>query len=229
MPDSARGPEPERHRTTVSVLPILASLGLIAGLFVFGVITRPLGRPATQFDSNSAYTSDAWRLVKTIPATVPYAIVARDGHVLVFTSSADPDGVIAPSGLEVWRSFDGLAWEPLGTVIEPGFLVDSISSTSLGLVALGLDESQETPRMWLSADGLEWLPLLDGLPVESIELRTAADTAPTSDLDRAIGSDARVVQYEPTEKREIALVSREPDFTHPYAVETFEIWTTTPR
>lgn len=225
LPDAAHGPERERHRTTASVLTILAALGLIAGFLAFGALTRPLPVPGTLVEANPRTEPDTWHLVRTIPATVPYALVVDEGRVLVFTSTPDPDAA-APTGLQVWQSSDGLAWEPMGTVIEPGFAVDSVSSTSLGLVAFGLDESEKSHRVWLSADGLRWLPLLDGLPVESLEISTTADNVTSSDLARAIGNDATVVQYEQTERRDVALVSRPPDFSHPFSVETFEIWTT---
>lgn len=213
---------------TASVLSTLAVLGLMAGLFAFGALTRPLPDTSGQFDRNGETESDGWRLVESIPATVPYALVVGDDQILVFTSAPDPDEA-APSGLQVWRSPDAVAWEPMGTVIEQGFAVDSITSTSLGLVAFGFDEHQEASRIWLSADGLRWLPLLDGLTVESRDIRPVAKGATTSELDMAIGTDARVVQYERTEGRDVALVSREPDFSHPFSVEAFEIWATTPQ
>jgi hypothetical protein len=102
----------------------------------------------------------AWSQVAEFGEVSPKSLVAHRGMVYVF-SPATSDG----SGVRGWRSTDGVAWEDLGTVIDPTHVIGSIASTSLGLIALEPDARDDYVHVWGSVDGVSWLEIVDGIPV----------------------------------------------------------------
>lgn len=209
-------------------------MALAVGTWAFGNLTEfeaeqiTEGSPTTSAPATT--TQPAWRLVETVSDRVPFAVIEHRGQVFVLTS-LPPAQTPQPTGLQVWRSADGVTWVPEGTVIRPDSKVESVGSTALGLFAIGSIGDDDTTRAWLSADGVKWLPLIDGLPIELSDSprsdpRTVAltDNASLDGIASVIGSDASVVELEMLTNQGIALITRTPDPSRPYEIDSFEIW-----
>lgn len=217
------------------MLVALAAISLLALVLTLGRLTEPepeLISQRTETPSTVSSTSQLdWQHVTTVEDTVPYAVMEHGNQILLFTSTP-PSQAARPTGLQVWRSDDGLAWEPEGTAISQGNNIESITSTALGLIVIGSVGEDETVRAWLSADGVNWLTLMEGLPVDARGFESFGQTSNTdeeslamADMGSAIGSDASVIKFEVVDGRGIALVSRLPDLSRPFDLDTFEIWT----
>ncbi|HSK07703.1 MAG TPA: hypothetical protein VK990_09310, partial [Acidimicrobiia bacterium] len=73
-----------------------------------------------------------------------------------FTTDGIGFGSVGGNGLDAWVSEDGSSWEPRGRVIPSPHQVQSVISTSRGLIALGTSGGDGMPRVWMSADAGPW-------------------------------------------------------------------------
>ena len=122
-----------------------------------------------------------WREVTEINEPEAHSLVVHRGFAYVF-SSVTHEG----DGVQAWRSPDGIEWEALGTVIGESHRISSIASTSLGLIAIEPDTSDEYVHIWGSVDGTRWLEIVDGIPVAGS--RDEVDFYPS-----AIAADERIL------------------------------------
>lgn len=123
----------------------------------------------------------AWREVAKINESDAHSLVAHRGFVYVFSAVTDTG-----DGVQAWRSADGIEWEALGTVIKESHRISSIASTSLGLIAIEPDASDDYVHIWGSVDGTSWLEIVDGIPVAGS--RNEIDFYPS-----AIAADERIL------------------------------------
>jgi hypothetical protein len=212
----------------------MASLALAVGTWALGTLTAlEPEQLAEEVTTTTSFVNDTpeWQRVETITDRIPYGVIRHKSKILVLTSTPPADA-IEPAGLEIWQSADGVTWEAGGTVIRPDGKIDSVGSTALGLFAIGSIGDDETTRAWLSADGINWVILMDGLPVEtessrpSTVARALSNGAALDDVLSAIGADASVIEIEVVSDQGIALVTRPSDPSRPYELESFEIWRT---
>lgn len=201
LPDG-RGTESERPNVGRKTLVILAVLTVAVGVLLMGSLTEPdpvaLEEPPTttptteainppldldNFSLEQIETGDQleWRQVAEIPEAMPQSLLAHRDAVYVFSPVTD-DGM----GMQAWRSTDGLAWETLGTLIRETHQITSIASTSLGLIAIEPDASDDYVHVWGSVDGANWLEIVDGIPVAGS--RDEVDFFPS-----AIAADERIL------------------------------------
>lgn len=212
----------------------MGSLALAVVAWALGILTAiEPERVAEEMTTTTAPIPDTqpeWQRVETIRDRVPYGVISHRSRIFVLTSMPPAD-TVEPAGMEIWQSADGVAWEAGGTVIRPDGKIDAVGSTALGLFAIGSIGDDETTRAWLSADGVDWVILMDGLPVDTESNRASSVTrglsngAPLEDILVAIGADADVIELDLLSDQGIALVTRPSDPSRPYELESFEIWT----
>lgn len=217
------------HRLAV----VLAVLALTGGVWGLGSLTRPENPPVVEAVPVPSVPEDAgpdWERVADFPKSAVYALTQIGDEVVVFASTPQTTERTL-TGLHLWRSDDGLSWEQGSSVIASGSRIQSVTSTALGIVALGFAPFDDSLRAWLSGDGHFWLPLAEGLPLDTDGLansrtRVAGDETALvrEDLSSLIGDDASVVDMAVKDERGIALVTRTPDKARPYDIARFEIW-----
>lgn len=110
-----------------------------------------------------------WQPAGNIEDAWPLAIVEHEGMLYLFTTEGIDFGSRVGNGLDAWVSDDGSTWEPRGRVIESPHLVQSVISTSRGLMAIGSNGGDGSPRVWMSSDARVW---------SELELPTAVSYAP---------------------------------------------------
>lgn len=234
LPDGAQGRQPTPKQSSRWMLLLTASMALVVGAWVLATLTalEPQPEAAVTATTSVASADNGWRKVGTVADRVPYGVFRHRDQLFLLTSMPPAQGP-QPVGMELWHSADGMTWVQGGLVIRPEAKIDFVGSTALGLFAIGSIGDDETVRAWLSADGVDWLVLTDGLPVDPTEVnRTANDTravaagATLANVTEAIGSDASVIELEVLTDQGIALVSRPSDPSRPYELAEFEIWLT---
>ncbi|MGD2042839.1 MAG: hypothetical protein PVJ28_04250 [Acidimicrobiia bacterium] len=201
LPDG-RGTETERPGVGRKTLVVLAAMAVAVGVLLMGSLTEP-DPVAIEEPSSTTTTTEAinppldlesfsleqietgaqleWRQVADIPEALPQSLLSHRDEVYVF-SPVTEDG----RGMQAWRSTDGLKWESLGTLIRETHRISSIASTSLGLIAIEPDASDDYVHVWGSVDGTSWLEIVDGIPVAGS--RDDVDFYPS-----AIAADERVL------------------------------------
>ncbi len=213
----------------------MGSLALAVGAWALGILTafepeRVAEDVTTTTSASIPDTQPEWQRVETIEDRIPYGLISHRSRIFVLTSMPPAD-TVEPAGMEIWESADGVTWEAGGTVIRPDGKIDSVGSTALGLFAIGSIGDDETTRAWLSADGVNWVILMDGLPVDSESNRAStvarglSNGAPLEDVLGAIGTDASIIELDLFSDQGIALVTRPSDPSRPYELKNFEIWT----
>ncbi len=115
-----------------------------------------------------AGNSLAWHDGPDIGGLTPIGIVEYGGQVFVFASPPSGSTPLVGAGVEMWRSGDGLVWEPARTVIESPNLVMSVSAEPGGLVAVGQNADGD-PAIWRSVDSSDWaMTTLPDAPLSSV-------------------------------------------------------------
>lgn len=162
---------------------LAAALAFTLSLAAIAGVTRPevpqavasttttspeIERPTTTlFFTLEDDTPLEWHLGVEIPDTRLIATVPLDEDIYLFTT-VDPFEDRDGTDLAVWRSSDGAAWEPLGHLRPPGVLIEKVTSTVKGLIALGSAAADGTPWVAMSDDGVTWreatLPAGDSPP-----------------------------------------------------------------
>lgn len=105
-----------------------------------------------------------WKPVAIAEDAFPHTLLEHRDQLYVFASSAE-GGAAPPSGLQAWRSDNGVAWNFLGTVISEDHQISSIASTEVGLIAVATNDSDERIHLWGSVDGIAWSEIVDSIPV----------------------------------------------------------------
>lgn len=110
----------------------------------------------------------AWHEGPDIGGLTPRAIVEYDGQVFVFATPPGRSLHLIGAGVDMWRTGDGVAWQPEGTVIDSPNLVTSVRADPDGLVAVGQNADGD-PAMWRSVDGSSWaMTALPESPLSSV-------------------------------------------------------------
>jgi hypothetical protein len=213
---------------------VSAILAVTVGMWAVGSLTEPEAAPVTETTpSPSDPTPEGlgWERVATLPKSAVYALAQLGDEMVVFTSSAQST-TPELTGLRLWHSADGLVWEQGDSVVDPGSRIQSVTPTALGIVALGFAPDDDSLRAWLSDDGDFWLPLADGLPLDTEDLLSGHKRAASveagmawGNIGRRIGGDASVFEMAVKDERGIALVTRSPERARPYDIAGVEIWT----
>ena len=155
-------------------LPVVA-LGLIAILTVFwltgrggpsdteavAVTTTTTTTPTSTSEVDSAPILRVgeplrWQPAGSIEDAWPLSIVDHLGMLYLFTTEGFDFGSPGGNGLDAWVSEDGSTWEPRGRVIPSPHLVQSVISTSRGLMAVGTNGGDGSPRVWMSSNARAW-------------------------------------------------------------------------
>jgi len=100
-----------------------------------------------------------WQPAGRIEDAWPLSIVEHEGMLYLFTTEGIDYGSRVGNGLDAWVSEDGSTWEPRGRVIASPHLVQSVISTSRGLMAIGTNGGDGSPRVWMSSDARVWSEL----------------------------------------------------------------------
>ena len=100
-----------------------------------------------------------WQPAGSIEDAWPLSIVEHEGMLYLFTTEGFDFGSPGGTGLDAWVSEDGSTWEPRGRVIASPHLVQSVTSTSRGLMAIGTNGGDGSPRVWMSSDARVWSEL----------------------------------------------------------------------
>jgi hypothetical protein len=202
LPDGT-GSESERPRAGRTLLIALALVAVGAGALLMGSLTSPEpetieeppavttttareddpGLDLENFSLEQIETGDQleWREVAEIPGFEPHSLLAHRGFTYVF-SPVTEDG----NGVQAWRSDDGVSWDALGVVIGDTHAISSIAATSLGLIAIEPDATDDYVHIWGSVDGTRWLEIVDGIPVAGS--RDEVDFYPS-----AVAADERIL------------------------------------
>lgn len=101
----------------------------------------------------------SWQPAGSIEDAWPLSLVEHQGVLYLFTTDGIDFGSQGGNGLDAWVSEDGHSWEPRGRVIASPNQVQSVISTSRGLIALGTSGGDGSPRVWMSSDGGVWTEL----------------------------------------------------------------------
>ncbi len=122
-------------------------------------VSSTAGSTEAQVDASVHEVADplVWHVGPDIGALTPIGIVEYKDQVLVFaTELSQRLSFGAPGlGLTAWRSDDGVAWESLGTVIEPPNQLTSVAASPDGMMAVGRS-SAGAAAIWRSDDGSNW-------------------------------------------------------------------------
>jgi hypothetical protein len=113
----------------------------------------------------------SWQPAGSIEDAWPLSLVEHQELLYLFTTDGIDFESRVGNGLNAWVSEDGAAWEPRGRVIPSPHLVQSVISTSRGLMAIGTSGDDGSPRVWMSADGNAW---------SEVELPYDVSNAPTA-------------------------------------------------
>lgn len=98
----------------------------------------------------------AWESTLSVLEGYPLALLRHDGDLYLFSTEVPNFASFETGGLRGWRSRDGLAWEPLGEVIDGSHMIAVVESTGQGLVALEHRPGHSTFTIWQSDNGSEW-------------------------------------------------------------------------
>lgn len=200
LPDG-RGTETRRRSGRKSLM-VLAVAVVVVGALLMGSLTEPdpvaLEEPLSTTTTTEAINPPLdlenfsleqietgaqleWRQIADIPEAKPQSLLAHRDAVYAF-SPITADGM----GMQAWRSTDGTEWESLGTLIRETHRISSIASTSLGLIAIEPDATDDYVHVWGSVDGYTWLEIVDGIPAAGS--REDVDFFPS-----AIAADERIL------------------------------------
>ncbi len=188
-------PEPIRpSRRTLLVGASTLALVVVVGLVVFGwfatgdapsagpqpstTVALDKAEPSTSVTGSTgvedstlvldAGNSLAWHAGLDISGLTPTGIVEYDGQVFIFASPPSGSLNLVGVGVDMWRSDDGVDWQPGGTVIEAPNLVMSVRANPDGLVAVGQNADGD-PAIWRSVDGSDWaMTTLPAAPLSSV-------------------------------------------------------------
>lgn len=234
LPDGVRGIDDEVPASSPR-LPMFFGLGLLVmGALIIGLLTgsrtdESFSEVAPSPTTDHVDNQIRWEQVQTMEQATAFAILEFNDEVLAFTSA--PLSEESPlTGLRVWRSPNGVDWQPGQYVVGAEGDIRTVASTALGIVALGYVPNDEDERAWLSVDGAYWLPLMDGLPLDTVEFRESVglldpdEASPVSGAELAFGRDVRVVTTAVIGDLTVALLERPPDRGRPYDLGTVEIW-----
>ena len=100
-----------------------------------------------------------WQPAGSIEDAWPLSIVEHQGMLYLFTTEGIDFESTVGNGLDAWVSEDGSTWEPRGRVIASPRLVQSVISTPRGLMAIGTNGGDGSPRVWMSSDARLWSEL----------------------------------------------------------------------
>ncbi|HEX5695622.1 MAG TPA: hypothetical protein VFZ15_04515 [Acidimicrobiia bacterium] len=98
----------------------------------------------------------SWQPAGSIEDTWPLSVVEHQGLLYLFTTDGIDFESRVGNGLDAWVSEDGSSWEPRGSVVPPPHQVQSVISTSRGLMAIGASGEDGSPRVWMSTDAGLW-------------------------------------------------------------------------
>lgn len=101
----------------------------------------------------------SWQPAGSIEGAWPLSVVEHEELLYLFTTDGIDFGSRGGKGLDVWVSDDGRSWEPRGRVVPPPHQVQTVISTSRGLIALGTSGEDGSPRVWMPSDGGVWSEL----------------------------------------------------------------------
>lgn len=176
LPEGTRESEGTRPKTLIAVG---AALILLLATIVLGIATAPddvtaresttttAGEPlpqpttTTTIDIETFTVGDiatgerlSWWEAPRLDAQWPIELLARDGRLYLFTSNRQSHPRYLSSGLQVWVSDDGIAWERVAEVSEAS--VTSIAAAGDRLVAMGTHIEDDWPHLWISENGVDW-------------------------------------------------------------------------
>jgi hypothetical protein len=170
-------PRGETDRSRYRGFGVAVTLILFAGVVFFVGRVGPPSDPSqavpTTAATTTAPTTTTPRITEVIPRLgeplewqpsrdfgelFPIAIVDHEGILYLFGTPDAPRTREGGGAVLAWVSGDGgTTWESLGTVIPASrHSVQSVISTSQGLVAVGADRVDGGPRVWRSPDGVRW-------------------------------------------------------------------------
>jgi hypothetical protein len=191
--DSHEGPQSSSPgiRLSVVVLGLIAILAVVLltsgggpsdveAVAVTTTTTTPTSTPEVDNDPILRVGDPLrWRPAGRIDDAWPISIVEHQEMLYLFTTDSVEFGSPAGNGLDAWVSADGGTWEPQGKVIESPNLVQTVISTSRGLMAVGMNGGDGSPRVWMSSDAREWteLELPTEVSDEPVGSRTYLQTA----------------------------------------------------
>ena len=196
------GPKPDRPNTGRRVLLAVAALVVAAGFAVLGALspaeelavetTTTTAAPTTtttvieapldleNFDVGQIVSGEPLDLVRTveIEGGYPLGLVEHESGLYAFMTTSS-EWLASEGGLWAWHSSDGLAWSPLGEVIDDRFQVTRVIATEASMLAVGVTIDDGTVMLWESRDGVDW---------EATEVGIGTVSAYERSIPTAVGS-----------------------------------------
>jgi hypothetical protein len=169
-------PRGETDRSRYRRFGVAVTLILFAGVVFFVGRVGPPSDPSQAAPTTTATTAPTtttpritelipqlgapleWQPSRDFGELFPIAIVDHEGSLFLFGTPDAPHTREGGGAVLAWVSGDGGAtWESMGIVIPASrYSVQSVISTSQGLVAVGVDRVDGGPRIWRSPDGVRW-------------------------------------------------------------------------
>jgi hypothetical protein len=160
---------------------VVAGLVIVAGFFVLGALSAPgpgavEAAPTTSTTTTTSlavieppidlenFTVDQlargepfiWESSLNVVDGFPLALLEYEGSQYLFATDVPNFSSFVSGGLRAWRSNDGLAWEPMGQVIDQSHRIVTVSSTGQGLVAMETGPGNGGFTVWQSESGEVW-------------------------------------------------------------------------
>lgn len=121
-------------------------------------VERPIDLESFSVDQLARGEPFEWQSSLRVVEGYPIELLSHDDYLYLFATEVPNFSGFENGGLRVWRSSNGITWEPLGQVIDNSHTIGSVLSTGQGLVALGADLGQSGFTVWQSEDGSDWEP-----------------------------------------------------------------------
>ena len=124
----------------------------------FADVEQPIDLEDFSVDQLARGEPFEWESSLRVVEGYPIALLSHDDSLYLFATEVPNFSGFDSGGLRVWRSSDGIEWEPLGQVIDASHMIGSVWATGQGLVALGADSGRSGFTVWQSENGSGWEP-----------------------------------------------------------------------
>jgi hypothetical protein len=180
-----------------------------------GMIWYPTGFAAG--DGGIGVMSETW-VADTTPRGVPDPpSIERDGHTLSLDHRTGRLTLDSAQGAQSWSVWTEQSQDGIELDLEKRVVAFLDSNTGEPTVSFSFDELNEMESaLYPSSSG--------GVYHRGFSFSADGANWTMQNMATEIGEDGRVLELEVTDDHVVALVSRDPDWTRPYGVESFEIW-----